>query len=141
MVAEAKHELLAHFTTEIIDEVADAIIEKASDAFLDKCLEKRLCTIEAVPLINALAKAERLGYEPSDIVTTNQANLANQAGEHVVIQDNTQPTAPPKLQCRNCFRTFEFQDAHDYVSGERLRDGFHMADRLTLSSTPNGTFA
>jgi hypothetical protein len=135
MVAEAKHELLAHFTAEIIDEVADAIIEKASDAFLDKCLEKRLCTIEAVPLINALAKAERLGYEPSDIVTTNQA------GEHVVIQDNTQPTAPPKLQCGNCFRTFEFQDAHDYVSGERLREGFHMADRLTLSSTPNGTFA
>ncbi|KAL1840661.1 hypothetical protein VTJ49DRAFT_211 [Mycothermus thermophilus] len=116
MVAEAKQELMAHFTTEILDEVADVIIERASDGFLDKCLEKRLLTIEAKPLINMLAKAERLGYEPTDIVQDGQ--------ERVIPQGTQQPTATTtqaladndarRFQCLDCYRTFVFEDAFNY---------------------------
>jgi hypothetical protein len=130
MVSESKHELLEHFTTEALDEVADLIIAKASDSFLDKCLEKRLLTIEAKPLINALAKAERLGYEPGDIVQDDQHERvipqeaypgagAAPNGSHV--HTSQPPPAGPhpsqgQLQCLKCFRTFLHAAACDYVS-------------------------
>ncbi len=68
MVSDCRDELIRHFSTSDLDAVAEYLIDIASDAFLDKCLEKRLLTIEAKPLINALARAERLGYEQSDII-------------------------------------------------------------------------
>lgn len=132
MVSESKHELMEHFTTEALDEVADLIIARASDTFLDKCLEKRLLTIEAKPLINALAKAERLGYEPGDIVQDDQHERvipqeaypgagagAAPNGSH--IHANQPPPAVPhpsqgQLQCMKCFRTFVHAAACDYVS-------------------------
>ncbi|KAJ4300174.1 hypothetical protein N0V88_002843 [Collariella sp. IMI 366227] len=130
MVTESKHELAAHFTTELLDEVADVLIAKASDSFLDKCLEKRLLTIEAKPLINALAKAERLGYEPGDIVQDDQNERvipqeaypgANghplQAAAPAVAPTATPVHPPPAthtLQCLKCFRTFEHTSAYDY---------------------------
>lgn len=130
MVAESKHELMAHFTTETLDEVADIIIGKASDSFLDKCLERRLLTIEAKPLINALAKAERLGYEPGDIVQDDQHErvIPQEAYPGAVAATNGhhhQPSQPPppypqgtrnQLQCMKCFRTFMHTSAFDYVS-------------------------
>ncbi|KAH8198465.1 hypothetical protein TruAng_007397 [Truncatella angustata] len=66
MVSESKHEVIEHFAAKDLDDVADIILDKASDEFLDKALEKRLGTIDARSLINALARAERLGYENSD---------------------------------------------------------------------------
>ncbi|KAK3306855.1 uncharacterized protein B0T15DRAFT_155596 [Chaetomium strumarium] len=130
MVVDAKHELVAHFTTEALDEVADVVIGKASDSFLDKCLEKRLLTIEAKPLIKALAKAERLGYEPGDVIQDEER-------ERVIPQEaypGTGPAAPPnghppwpaqpasayqqgsqpQLQCMKCFRTFMYPSAYDH---------------------------
>ena len=68
MVSDCKDEVIRHFGPADLDAVADYIVDIASDAFLDKCLEKRLLTIEAKPLINALARAERLGYEQGDMV-------------------------------------------------------------------------
>ncbi len=68
MVSDCKHEVIRHFGTHDLDDVSDFIVSIASDSFLDKCLEKRLLTIEAKPLINALARAERLGYEQNDII-------------------------------------------------------------------------
>ncbi|SPQ20117.1 006d6eed-1103-44ba-ad19-c6e766c0151a [Thermothielavioides terrestris] len=128
MVAESKHELIAHFTTEALDEVADHIISKASDSFLDKCLEKRLLTIEAKPLINALAKAERLGYEPGDIVQDDQhervipqeAYPGAATGANGFHAHPSQPSSAnaqgnrQQLQCLQCFRTFLHASAYDY---------------------------
>ncbi|KAM7200080.1 hypothetical protein V8F20_005501 [Naviculisporaceae sp. PSN 640] len=132
MVHESKNELVAHFRTEDFDEVADLIINKLSDSFLDKCLAKRLRTIEAKPLINALAKAERLGYEPGDIVEGDQhehvipqeaypgASAAAAAGTNGLTQSGpTQPPSQPQaqpypMQCLNCFRTFTQHSAHEY---------------------------
>ncbi|KAH8894127.1 hypothetical protein GQ53DRAFT_89745 [Thozetella sp. PMI_491] len=68
MVSDCRDDVIRHFNTSDLDAVADYVVSMASEAFLDKCLEKRLLTIEAKPLINALARAERLGYEQSDII-------------------------------------------------------------------------
>lgn len=129
MVAESKQELIGHFTTADLDEVADLIISKASDAFLDKCLEKRLLTIEAKPLVNALAKAERLGYDSNDMVQEDQHERvipqeaypgATAAANSFASGSAAPPPAghPPRppLQCHKCFRTFMHSSAYDYVS-------------------------
>ncbi|KAK3905663.1 hypothetical protein C8A05DRAFT_30476 [Staphylotrichum tortipilum] len=129
MVAESKRDIISHFTTEALDEVADIIIAQASDAFLDRCLEKRLLTIEAKPLVNALAKAERLGYEPGDIIQDDQlervipheAYPGAGAGANGRPAQQSQPPPPPAsqpprnpLQCMKCFRTFVHLPAFDY---------------------------
>lgn len=124
MVLESKHELISHFSTADLDDVADAIISKASDAFLDKCLNARLLTIEAKPLLTALAKAERLGYNPADIVEE----------QHERVMPTTQQTARPpaqpsqqsysgpgRLQCMLCYRIFTHQAPYEYVSDIKLK--------------------
>ncbi|KAJ3552273.1 hypothetical protein NPX13_g11157 [Xylaria arbuscula] len=68
MVLGAKKEIASHLRPEDLDELAPIILEKCSDRFLDKALEQRLKTIDARSLINALARAERLGYEKGDIL-------------------------------------------------------------------------
>ncbi len=137
MVAESKEELILHFSTSDLDDIADNIINKASDSFLDKCLEKRLLTIDAKLLVDALARAERLGYDQSDIVQDNQAERvvpqeaypgAASAANGFAQAQAAQPAPPPptqqpagyqptpQLQCLRCYRTFTYQTAHDYVS-------------------------
>lgn len=130
MVNESKDEIIAHFTTEGLDEVADLIIEKASDSFLDKCLAKRLRTIEAKPLINALAAAERLGYEPGDIIQDEQhervipqeayPGATPTANGRPALASQPSPAYPEagrtQLQCMQCFRTFMHTSAFDHVS-------------------------
>jgi hypothetical protein len=120
---------MAHFTAEALDEVAELIIGKASDSFLDKCLAKRLLTIEAKPLINALATAERLGYEPGDIIQDEQHErvIPQEAYPGVAAATATngplpRVTQPPlttegraQLQCMKCFRTFMHTSAFDHV--------------------------
>lgn len=80
MVTSAKQSIMAHLTSQDFDELADAMLPKLSNEFLDKVLARRLETIRARPLVNALARAERLGYNVRDIVEERTANGA----EHVV---------------------------------------------------------
>jgi len=87
MVSIGKEDLLRHFSTADLDSVAELILEKASSKFLDKFLDARLRTIEAKPLINALARAERLGYEPGDIVEVED----EQDRQERVIPQSTDP--------------------------------------------------
>lgn len=129
MVTESAEELIKHFTAADIDSVSDILLEKVSDSFLDKCLAKRLLTIEAKPLVNALARAERLGYDSSDSIILEDRH------ERVVVQEafpgapatsvpvtaqlrsNPPPQGPTShLQCGLCFRTFPYHAAFDYVS-------------------------
>jgi len=134
MVNESKDEIIAHFTTEGLDEVADLIIEKASDSFLDKCLAKRLRTIEAKPLINALAAAERLGYEPGDIIQDEQhervipqeayPGATPTANGRPALASQPSPAYPEagrtQLQCMQCFRTFMHTSAFDHHTGSKV---------------------
>ncbi|KAI0018351.1 hypothetical protein F4780DRAFT_528112 [Xylariomycetidae sp. FL0641] len=78
MVSKAQREFIGHFQARDLDKAADLIIAKASNTLLDKALDKRLKTIDARSLINALARAERLGYESSDVIEDNkQPSLAS----------------------------------------------------------------
>ncbi|KAF4815762.1 hypothetical protein CGCSCA5_v007065 [Colletotrichum siamense] len=78
IVSEGKADLVGWLKPADLDELADNILSKASDQFLDKALVTRLPKIEARRLVNALARANRLGYDANDIVEN----------EHVI------PTAP-----------------------------------------------
>ncbi|OIW31708.1 hypothetical protein CONLIGDRAFT_629382 [Coniochaeta ligniaria NRRL 30616] len=121
LVANCKAELVEHFSNRDLDDVADLILAKASNAFLDKALEMRLATIDAKPLLNALARAERLGYDSQDLVEVSQ-------GEHVIPNsrmaqmqapnmgagvsspagpsNGSRAAHPNELQCLKCYRTF-----------------------------------
>lgn len=68
MVKVAKFDIMDHMNTADLDQLSDMILTKASDWFLDRALEKRLHTIDGRHLVNALARAERLGYEAADVV-------------------------------------------------------------------------
>ena len=117
MVTESKDELVGHFSASDLDEVADLIIQKASDDFLDKALEKRLRTIEAKPLINALARAERLGYEPGDIVDEDQRQ-----GSERVIPDQAMPgQAAHHLQMLSSHHAAAFRSPYASNAGRPLQ--------------------
>ncbi|CAK7236090.1 hypothetical protein SBRCBS47491_009517 [Sporothrix bragantina] len=119
LVKNAKAEIVAHMSSADIDEVTNQILAQASDRFLDAALEMRLRTIDAKPLINALARAERLGYEPGDIV---EEPLGGQ--ERVIPQDMPQgvqqPPPPPsaatpfRRQCQMCSRLFSEEPPYVY---------------------------
>ncbi|KAI1407857.1 hypothetical protein F5Y13DRAFT_194969 [Hypoxylon sp. FL1857] len=133
MVSESKHEIIAHLTTSDLDAVADDILDKASDYFLDRAMEKRLRTIDARSLINALARAERLGYENSDILEDQKekASKFNPAPSfdptpHLVpdpgpnlqhrqsLPSMQQGRGPLVLQCPLCWRKFDSTQPYEY---------------------------
>lgn len=68
---------MEHLSPNDFDELVDLILPRLSNQFLDKALARRLETIPARHLVNALARAERLGYDVQDIVQ-------EQNGEHVI---------------------------------------------------------
>ncbi|ERT01407.1 hypothetical protein HMPREF1624_02653 [Sporothrix schenckii ATCC 58251] len=116
VVKIARAEFVSHLDTADIDEIAGIILAKASNQFLDAALEARLRTIDAKPLINALARAERLGYEPDDIVEEPVG------GQERVIPQNVPepppltsgPAPPPMKQCRMCNRVFDKEPPYVY---------------------------
>ncbi|PSS00658.1 hypothetical protein BD289DRAFT_450233 [Coniella lustricola] len=134
MIANGKHAIIDMMTTQDLDEVADLILAKASVAFFDRALERRLKTIEAKKLINALARAERLGYDPSDVEEEVAQHPAPVPSCHPVPTSVSVPQfmhampsiAPPvssvspfpqqplPLHCTTCLRRFNRQSAYDY---------------------------
>lgn len=134
MVAETKYELANQLKPADLDDIADILLEKASNRFLDKALERRLRTIEAKPLIHALARAERLGYEPSDIIEDNervvpdvpQYAVPSYAPEQVPAPSSKALGAQPEASrpvangssetwhCGDCFRQFTVKSAYDH---------------------------
>ncbi|TLS24993.1 hypothetical protein PpBr36_07318 [Pyricularia pennisetigena] len=128
MVKAGKADLLEHFSQADLDVVSDTILAKASHSFLDKALELRLRTIEAKPLVDALSRAERLGYESNDVVEQNNnhqervipsdsptaARRASyvSAGASTLRAPVTDPTA--SWQCSVCYRTFKQESAYNH---------------------------
>ncbi|KAK4223757.1 hypothetical protein QBC38DRAFT_372431 [Podospora fimiseda] len=127
LVSECLPEIIGHISTARLDEVADSIIAKASNAFLDKCLEKRLPTIEVEPLTQALARAERLGFRHDDEIQRegqHERVIPHEAypGASVPWAASHHHAPPPApeyysvqpLQCSRCFRTFKLAPPYDY---------------------------
>lgn len=80
LVESSSSQLLEHFQPSDIDQSADLILSRASPQFLDRALAHRLETIDARSLVNALSRAERLGYDVQDIVEERAGN----GPEHVI---------------------------------------------------------
>lgn len=122
MVMDCKEEIVHHFTTAMLDDVADDIIAKASWEFLDKCLAQRLQTIDAPSLINALAKAHRLGYDQDDVVEDGNSIervIPSQPYNTIppsISAMSSQPQTNDTLQCQLCFRIFTAESAYIHVS-------------------------
>lgn len=74
MTTESRRHIVESLSPQELDEFADIIYAKASDHFLDKGMARRLETIKARTLVNALARAERLGYTFQDIVEERTAD-------------------------------------------------------------------
>lgn len=137
LIAAAKTQIVEQMTTADLDELMPLLLSKASVAFYDKCLEERLRTIDAKRLINALARAERLGYEPSDVTevqddeqdTAHSAKHPNPPSQPVSV--TPAPANPgPLPHCGICFRRFPAQSAFDH----------HVKMKVctALPSTPGG---
>ncbi|KAF2967102.1 hypothetical protein GQX73_g6502 [Xylaria multiplex] len=146
MVSEAKQEIASCLSSQDLDDIAPTIFEKCSDKFLDMALEQRLKTIDARSLINALARAERLGYESGDIledrpervVLATQSPRATQANLSINTQSRPPPAAPAEasllfqtqpaqhtpatgdLTCRLCWRGFQNTKTYEYHVQKQL---------------------
>lgn len=71
-------QIIDHCYPSNFDQNADRVLSKLSPDFLDRALARRLETIDARSLVNALARAERLGYDVSDIVVERAPGKAEQ---------------------------------------------------------------
>lgn len=80
LATSSKHKWVQHLTSTDVDELADALLKRASDSFLDRALARRLETISGRNLVNALARADRLGYDTRDIVGEKDSSKP----EHVI---------------------------------------------------------
>ncbi|ETS04465.1 hypothetical protein M419DRAFT_51946, partial [Trichoderma reesei RUT C-30] len=94
VIRSSKREIAKHFSGQDLDEIADLIGPKLSPHFQDRVMATRLETIGAQDLINALARAERLGYHINDIVKKKPGP----GGESVIPSINTLITSlPPQM--------------------------------------------
>lgn len=95
MIASARTQIIDAMDPDDIDAVTTHILSKASESFLDAALELRLKSIDAKRLINALARAERLGYEPSDVVDEDDDPAASQPAADYYEQVMPAPAPQP----------------------------------------------
>lgn len=164
IVAEGKQDLVGLMSPSDLDEVSDKIIGKASNAFLDKALVARLRTIEARRLVNALARAERLGYDAADLVE-NEHVIPSLPGpvpmasyQHPATApaqpltpapaQKAAPTAPAAgivPRCESCQRTFPGLSAYTHVSfafteeDNQTNGSQHVKKKICAKPpTPNG---
>lgn len=94
MVNTSKPQLLEHFTTADFDQVVDLVLSRMSPSFLDRALAQRLETIDARSLVNALARAERLGYDVQDIIEEKTSDKP----EHVIPSLTSMPPLPTPFE-------------------------------------------
>ncbi|XP_044724728.1 uncharacterized protein HRG_02624 [Hirsutella rhossiliensis] len=157
MVKSSKRHIMAHLSAEDFDEVADTILAQVSNEFLDKAMARRLETIRARQLVNALARAERLGYDVQDIVEEKTANGA----EHVVpslapvprrqvsgaqsSQASRDASAPPPkstnphgiVHCTKCARPCSGEQALRYHTTRRACEYTRMVERVGKDICPH----
>ena len=117
----AKAEIVAHLRTSDIDKVAGHILAQASEKFLDAALDIRLRSIDAKRLVNALARAERLGYELDGVLAEPdpQRESAVLQELHQGLNQQLPPpgvTASPQRQCAMCSRIYTTESAYVDVS-------------------------
>ncbi|KAJ4271998.1 hypothetical protein NW762_000708 [Fusarium torreyae] len=99
LVQESKRELFSHLSGSDLDQLADLILPRVSTQFLDKALARRLETIDARDLVNALARAERLGYDVQDIVQEHNEHVI--PSMHSLPVQSAMPPENPALSTKH----------------------------------------
>ncbi|KAM3513480.1 hypothetical protein MY11210_002868 [Beauveria gryllotalpidicola] len=94
-VKAATSEIAKHLSRESLDLVATILLPKLSPVFLDKALALRLESIQAQQLVNALGRAERLGYDVRDMVTGTGTGTGTGNYTGLPRQEKVIPTANP----------------------------------------------
>ncbi|KAL7945967.1 hypothetical protein V8C42DRAFT_322097 [Trichoderma barbatum] len=94
VVTSSKREIAKHFRGEDLDEIADIIGPRLGTQFQDRVMATRLETIAAQDLINALARAERLGYHINDVVKKKKPGPG---GENVIPSISALLTSLPPM--------------------------------------------
>ncbi|KAH6608662.1 hypothetical protein Trco_002008 [Trichoderma cornu-damae] len=97
LIKAAKREIANQFEGQDLDEVADLIGPKLSLHFQDRVMATRLETIGAQDLINALARAERLGYHVDDIVKKKPGLGSESVIPSMSTVPPSRPPMPPHL--------------------------------------------
>ncbi|TQV98472.1 hypothetical protein V2A60_007790 [Cordyceps javanica] len=95
LVKNSATQIAKHLKSEDLDSIAHLLMPKLSPEFLDKALSLRLESIQAQQLVNALGRAERLGYDVRDVVTGNQSGPARH--ERVIPTANPIPAPPTSM--------------------------------------------
>ncbi|KAG8157889.1 hypothetical protein KVR01_012161 [Diaporthe batatas] len=136
LISAGRAQIIDTMTRADIDAVASQILSKASESFLDAALQLRLKSIDAKRLINALARAERLGYEPSDVVDEDDDHAMSLSPVDYDEQSMPVPTPQPQganlppiqprpaplpdapsddlMYCDMCFRKFVYRSAYEH---------------------------
>ncbi|KAF4981131.1 hypothetical protein FZEAL_3001 [Fusarium zealandicum] len=97
LVQTSKRQLITHLTAPDLDELSDIILARVSTQFLDRALARRLETIPARQLVNALARAERLGYDVQDIVGDHDEHVIPSL-HSLTVQPDAAPAQPASSQ-------------------------------------------
>lgn len=105
LVRTAGTQLAQHMTPKELDMVAPILLPKLSPGFLDKALALRLESIPAQQLVNALGRAERLGYDVRDVVTGDPSAAGRQ--ERVIPTAN--PIPPPPGEAMSTWQAPPYQ--------------------------------
>lgn len=95
LVQHSASQIAKHLKTAELDIIAPILLPKFSTTFLDKALALRLENIQAQQLVNALGRAERLGYDVRDVVTGNASGPPRQ--EKVIPTANPIPAPPTSM--------------------------------------------
>lgn len=97
LVQHSAGQIAKHLRPEDLDMIAPILLPKFSMAFLDKALALRLESIQAQQLVNALGRAERLGYDVRDVVTGTAPASGAARQEKVIPTANPIPVPPASL--------------------------------------------
>ncbi|OAQ99987.1 hypothetical protein LLEC1_01834 [Akanthomyces lecanii] len=98
LVQHSASQIAKHLKMADLDMMAPLLLPKFSPTFLDKALALRLESIQAQQLVNALGRAERLGYDVCDVVTGNASGPPRQ--EKVIPTANPIPAPPASMLSR-----------------------------------------
>lgn len=119
LVKAALPQIISRCSPVNFDQMTDLVLSKLSPQFLDRALARRLETIDARSLVNALARAERLGYDVSDIVVERLPDKPEQ------VVPSLQGVIPP-----------DFPSSNEQHSGHPTQQQPMQGNKMTPAPVP-----
>ncbi|KAG5664158.1 hypothetical protein KAF25_006743 [Fusarium avenaceum] len=137
LVQKSKRELISHLGMSDLDELVDLILPRASPEFLDRALARRLETIPARQLVNALARAERLGYDVHDIVHEHNERVIPTL-QSMPTQSTPMPPVNQALRVKHYHQPVPTQGPSPTVPNQGTLASTTHAPQMNLPPSPPG---